>query len=336
MKGIKEKEDMQRLIFRGMRVFVASLLLHLLPAMVFAQSEQLKPGAPPVEQPVVSEGDFAVRLAAVLDVVTTDDEIEAESRLGEIGIAPWNGWIADYPVTPDIVAELQDAVSEASASNKLSMSKDEAVNRLIAVAVEFGLSVRPYTAGATYEPTSASCANYPNPTMINKSYTSEGPPVVTYYCPPPDYYNMYAWVPYPFWWSDLWFPGFFILHDFHRVVHVQKKVVVIRNHFHDDRSNRTFRIDPVERFRGRTFAGIGVSRTKNFIPTGVPRSERTIFNGRRAERMPSGVTVVPPSRGGERIIPAPRSGERIAPPSGERRISPRSGGGGSGGREERR
>ena len=332
----KENEDMQRLIFRGARVFLAGLLLLLMPAMVLAQSEQLKSGAPPVGQPVVSEGDFAVRLASALAVVTTEDEVEAESRLGEIGIAPRNGWIADYPVTPDIVAELQDAVSEAAASNRLPLSKDEALNRLTAVAVEFGLSVRPYTAGATYEPTAASCANYPNPTVINNSYTSEGPPVVTYYCPPPDYYNMYAWVPYPFWWSDLWFPGFFILHDFHRVVHVQKRVVVIRNHFHDDRTNRTFRIDPVKRFRGRTFAGIGVSRPKSFIPTGVPRSERTIFNGPRAQRMPGGVTVPPPSRGGERIIPAPRGGERIVPPTGDRRISPRSGGGGSRGREQRR
>jgi hypothetical protein len=327
---------MQRLIFRGARVFVASLLLLLMPAMVLAQSEQLRPGAPPVGQPVVSEGDFAVRLAFALAVVTTEDEVEAESRLGEIGIAPRNGWIADYPVTPDIVAELQDAVSEAAASNRLSLSKDEALNRLTAVVVEFGLSVRPYIAGATYEPTAESCANYPNPTVINNSYTSEGPPVVTYYCPPPDYYNMYTWVPYPFWWSDLWFPGFFILHDFHRVVHVQKRVVVIRNHFNDVRTNRAFRIDPVERFRGRTFAGIGVSRPKNFIPTGVPRSERTIFNGPRAKRMPAGVTISPPSRGGERIIPAPRGGERIVPPTGDGRISPRSGGGGSRGREERR
>jgi hypothetical protein len=75
--------------------------------MVLAQSEQLRPGAPPVGQPVVSEGDFAVRLAFALAVVTTEDEVEAESRLGEIGIAPRNGWIADYPVTPDIVAELR-------------------------------------------------------------------------------------------------------------------------------------------------------------------------------------------------------------------------------------
>ncbi|ABQ24743.1 hypothetical protein [Geotalea uraniireducens] len=327
---------MKRVIFGEARVFVVSLLLLLMPAMVFAQAGQIKPGAPPIEQPLVSEGDFAVRLGSALAVTTTDDEVEAESRLGELGIAPRNGWIADYPVTPDIIVELQNSLVEAVASGKLLLSKDEAHKKLSDVVAEFGLALKPYTAGAIYEPTPASCENYPNPAVVEKSYTSEGAPVVTYYCPPPDYYSLYAWVPYPFWWSDLWFPGFFILHDFHRVVHVHRKVSVITNHFNDVRTHRVFRVDPVERSRGKTFAGIGVTRPKDYIQTGVPRGERTIFNAPRALKMPAGGAATPPVRGGERvspvlrggekIAPAPRGGERITPPSGGVRISPPSGG----------
>ena len=318
---------MKRLIFSKTVMFAASLFLLLMPSMALAQGGQVKPGAPPVEQPLVSEGDFAVSLGSALAVTTTDDEVEAESQLSEVGIAPRNGWIADYPVTPDILVELQNSLVEAAASGKLSLSKDEAQKRFNGVVVEFGLALKPYTAGTIYEPTAASCENYPNPAMVEKSYTSEGVPVVTYYCPPPEYYNLYAWVPYPFWWSDLWFPGFFILNDFHRVVHHHRKVVVITNHFNDVRSHRVFRVDPVERFRGKTFAGIGVSRPKNFIQTGVPRGERTIFNGPRAMRMPAGGTPPPAVRGGERVSPVPRGGERISPPSGGVRISPPSGGG---------
>ena len=42
--------------------------------------------------------------------------------------------------------------------------------------------------------------------------------MVTYYAPPPDYYYLYSWVPYPFWCDEFWFGGFFILNDFHRSV----------------------------------------------------------------------------------------------------------------------
>lgn len=318
---------MQRLPFSKVKLFLLSLLLLLLPAVILAQSEQPKPGAPPVAQSLVSEGDFAVRLGAALAVVTTDDEVEAESRLGELGISPRNGWIADYPVTPDIIAELQDAVTNAAVAKKIALAKDEALKKFTYVTAGLGLSVRPYATVTPYEPTPASCENYPNPIAVNNTYVTEGPPVVTYYCPPPDYYYLYSWVPCPFWWSDLWFPGFFILNDFHRVVHVRNRVVIITNHFNELRTHNAFRIDPVERFRGKTFAGIGVSRPRDFIQTGIPKSERTIFNGLRGTRMPAGGTVTPTSRGGERISPVPR-GETISPvPRGGERISPPAGGG---------
>jgi hypothetical protein len=339
---------MKKLPMRDVRVSVMSLFLLVMPAMVYAQSEQPKAGPPPIAQQLVREGDFAIKLHAALGLGTAEDEAEAESRLGEAGISPRNGWIADYPVTPDIVGELQKAVGDAADAGKISMGKDEALKRLDGVNAELSLAVKPQTPEIvkTYEPVAEEAKNYPDPTVINNYYYNEGPPVVTYYAPPPDYYYLYAWVPSPFWWYDFWFPGFFVLRDFHRTVFVNQRVFFVSNHFNDVRGHRVFRVDPVSRFRGRTFAGIGVSNRRGFISTGVPRSERTIFNGPRT-RMPSGTrtfsapsrggrTVAPPSRGGRTISPAPRSGKTISPPAGGgRSVGPSMRGGRTGGSTSR-
>ena len=81
-----------------------------------------------------------------MGVGNTDDEVEAETRLGEIGITPRNGWIADYPVTPDILGELQKSVSDAADARKLSMSRDEALKRLNDVSAQLGVGVSPLRA----------------------------------------------------------------------------------------------------------------------------------------------------------------------------------------------
>ena len=86
-----------------------------------------KPRPPSVEQDLVREGSFAMKLAEALKVGEVNNEAEAESRLAQIGIAPRNGWIADYPVTPGIIGELQNAVSAAADSGELAMEKEEAM-----------------------------------------------------------------------------------------------------------------------------------------------------------------------------------------------------------------
>lgn len=300
---------MNGLPFRVVRIFVVALLLAM-PAMLQAQGEQTEQGPPPIGQPLINEGTLAVQLAGALELAETEDEVEAESRLGEVGIAPRNGWIADYPVTPDIVTELQQSVAEAADSGRISLDRDEALLRLDEVTAGLGLSVKPHTAGQSYEGTPPSCENYPNPAAIRSAYTAEGAPVVTYYCPPPDYYNRYAWVPSPFWWSGFWFPGFFILHDFDRVVHLHGRGVVIRNRFQDDRTRRVFRIDPVARFRGKTFAGIGVPHRRGHISTGVSGSERTIFNESGARRGSGGRSFGKPSRHDKVIKPFSGGGRK--------------------------
>jgi len=277
---------MKKLPFCKICLSAALILVLWLPAILCAQEAQ----PPSVGAPLVREGDFAVQLSSALGLENASEEVEAESWLGSVGIAPRNGWIADYPVTPDIVGELQASVGSAADANRILISRDEALDLFVAVCTQFGLSVTPYTGATVAKP--PSCDNYPNPLTIDGYYSSEGPPVVTYYCPPPDYYYLYAWVPYPFWWTGFWFSGFFVLHDFHRPFFVHNRVKFVSNHFNDVKRNRVFRIDPVTRFNGKTYAGIGARRSKNFVSTGVPRSDRDVFNAPR-ERMAPGM-VSPP------------------------------------------
>ena len=298
---------MKRSLWSNVSFLIMGMLLLLTPTITQAADEQVKPAKPPLAQQLVREGDLAVKLQSALALGKAKDEAEAESRLGEAGISPRNGWIADYPVTPDIVAEVQESVSKAADNKKISMSKDEALRNFNNIVAEADLKIKPYTAGKKPEATYSEPLEYPDQTVINDYYAAEGPPVVTYYTPPPDYYYLYVWVPYPFWWFDFWCPGFFVLRDFHRTVFVDGRVFFISNHFNDFRTHRVFRVDPIERFRGRTFAGIGVTNRKAFIPTGVSRSnERTIFNGTRTRMTPSGRMGITP--GGGRMSVSPPSG----------------------------
>jgi len=335
---------MTRFIIRECMALTVSLLLLLIPVIGHAQSEQLNVAPPPIGQQLVREGTFALKMASAFSLEAGDDEAEAESRLGDAGIMPRNGWIADYPVTPDIVAELQKSVSDAADAGKLTMNRQEALKKFEGLKAEFGLIIKPHGNDATYPGTPPKYENYPDPAVINNYYEEQGPPVVTYYAPPPDYYYLYGWVPSPFWWSGFWFPGFFILNDFHRTVFIHNRPFFVSNHFNDIRRHRVFRIDPVQRFRGRTFTGIS-PRTRESISTGVPRSDRTIFNGPSARRTPrmgvppaaGGGRMVSPPRGGGRMVSPPVGGGRItAPPGGGRMTVPPAGGGGSRERGERR
>jgi hypothetical protein len=196
----------------------------------------------------------------------------------------------------------------------------------------------PYAPQGSNEAVPPGSENYPNPSVVNNYYYNEGPPVMTYYTPPPDFYYLYAWVPFPFWWSGFWFPGFFVLHDFHRTIIVDRRPVFVSNHFRDVRVNRVFRIDPDARFRGRTFGGIG-TRTRAIVPTGIPGSERRIFNNPPPRNAPGGATVrppsvrsrsmTPPSRSGMTATPPPRSGTAMPPSRSSATVAPPSRSGGA-------
>ena len=246
-------------------IFIVGSLL-LMYGLVMAQPEQTTAGNPPLEQPLIREGDLAMKLAEALKLGAAESEAEAESTLSSVDITPRNGWIADYPVTPDIAGELQDSVSEAADSGKITMAREAALKIFRDVMNGYDLSLKADTSGQVAGETTGQ--DYPDSTVENNYYYDEGPPVVTYYSPPPDYAYLYTWVPYPFWWSDVWFPGYFILGDFdvdvdrHRHGHGRdhdhdrdrdhrKRIT---NHFADTRTGKMSRIEPANRSHGGTFS----------------------------------------------------------------------------------
>jgi hypothetical protein len=234
-------------------VMALALLFMALPA-AYPQANQTTSTPPPVASILVREGDFANRLVSALEIGTAANETEAETMLAAAGIAPKNGWISDYPITPDILGELQDALAAAADSNRLLMGEDEALEVLDRVSADVGLYVLTDTSGEYVETLPPASPQYTEPAVINNYYYNEGPPVVTYYAPPPDYLYLYAWVPYPFWWSGFSFSGFFILHDFHKVSIIHKRVVAVSNHvFH---RHRFYKIDPVRRRGGKSLRAV--------------------------------------------------------------------------------
>lgn len=279
---MSEVKIMKRSIFIIIMMCLAVLFLVALTA--YAETVQARAGQPPVAQPLVREGTIALKLADALKLGTAANEAEAESMLGAAGIAPRNGWIADYPVTPDTVGELRNAVIEESGAQSLTLGKDEALKAFEDVMRAYGLSIEP-----SYDRTADAPPDYdtPDAAPIDNYYDTEGPPIVTYYAPPTDYYDYYTWVPYPFWWADFWFPGFFVLADFHRVVIVNKRPEVITNHVMDKRTNKMAVIDPVKRIAldpagrvsGKNFMGAGTSNTRNTVSPGVRMETGPVSSG---------------------------------------------------------
>ena len=142
-----------------------------MPAMAAAQAGDKTTSPPPVKQALIPEGFFAIKLGDALKLGPPKTEAEAETSLTSLGIVPKNGWIADYPVTPDVIIELQNSVGTAADSGKLAMKKDEATKAVQDVASELGLPV--VTAGGqSGQTTSAeSYGQYSNPSEINNYYS---------------------------------------------------------------------------------------------------------------------------------------------------------------------
>ncbi len=249
-----------------------AITLLSMPFTIYAQADQ-KQTAPSISQTLIPEGDFALKLAPALKLGTPSNEAQAEDMLTSAGIAPKNGWIADYPLTPNIVGELQSAVVTAADSKKLPMEKDDALKVFQGITTEFGLAIAP--GSGQYAENQAS--EYVQPQEINNYYYDEGPPVVTYYAPPWDYYYLYDWVPYPFWWTGFFFPGFFILNDFDTFVFIghHHHRFRITNHFFNHRTHAFGRVDPVNH-SWTTF-----SRTTAFNSTATRNAASSIF--RRSE-----------------------------------------------------
>jgi hypothetical protein len=229
--------------------------LLLLPFAAFAQdygSQQQMPSqqAPPVAQPLVREGDFAIKLAAKLDLGLPQDEATAEDLLAKADVVPENGWLSDYPVTPEIIGQIQNAVAKSASAGKLPMTAEEATRGLYSLTAELNLPTPAGMGGTAVESEKPADQPPANTTEINNYYYDQGPPIVTYYPPPAEYAYLYAWVPYPAWWFGFWFPGFYICHNFTTTVVVTSPFIIGGHEHHEWRhraivSNRV--IDPISR-----------------------------------------------------------------------------------------
>ena len=176
-----------------------------------ASAQSSTSGRPPIEQPLVSEGEFAVELATALNLTSSKDEAAAEDALDSIGITPRNGWISDYPMTPEIIAEVRESTARSASSGSLSISEADAARPVDNVSIAMNLQIevagentlmiefKPNTGQAPRPP-----RRFPNmkrPQVLRYTMTSTDLPVVSYYPPPSNYGYLYAWVPWPFWWE---------------------------------------------------------------------------------------------------------------------------------------
>ncbi len=302
----------------------------LMPLTAYAQSNQPAATPPPVAPTLVREGDFATQLVTKLNLGTPKDEAEAESILTSYGIAPKNGWISDYPVTPDIIGELQSAVEAAADSNRLPMAKVDALKVYRTTAAELGLPITAEIAGKPGQSTPPTSPEYTDSSAINQYYADEGPPVVTYYPPPPDYGYLYGWVPYPFWCSGFFFPGFFVLtdfdiivvddfhhdhdfdhdHDSHNGHDGHFKNHTITNHFTDPKTHAMVKVDPTTRATGRTTSVALTRASQGFSSPSAKQGATAIFN-RSVERERSSALTGTGSRNSERSVPGTANGRTL-------------------------
>ncbi|MFZ0946429.1 MAG: hypothetical protein WB930_00580 [Syntrophobacteraceae bacterium] len=250
---------------KAMLVMIVAVSLVLAPYASAVNAKTSPSAAPPIEQPLVREGDFAVKLANALNINTSSDEAAAESALSSIGIEPRNGWIADYPITPDIIAEVRGSTARATSSGNLKMAEAEAAGIVDKVGIDMKLPVNvageqySYSAGAgsEYAAPPADVGLYDEePAYVANYYDEYGPPVVTYYPPPWDYYWLYDWVPWPFWWGGFGFGGFFVLGDFD----VNRHGRHFSNHFRN--ANGTWsRVDAGTRSAGKASSSFAANRS---------------------------------------------------------------------------
>ncbi len=301
---------------------------------------------PSVGQQVIREGDYAIELVKTLKIGPVEKEIDAETALANIGIAPTSGWISNFPVTPDIIVQLQTAIDAAADAGKLPMNKADAEQAFAALNNNMGIEISQAGQGEQYTSDEA----YTAPTVINNYYYDEGPPVITYYSPPPDFAYLYLWDPFPFWCGGFWFPGYYVLSDFdftfvtyNRFAFIDRdefrfyrhnnwllrKDRQISSHVIDPATRRAVALDPVSQrplartsFRpigAKTFAPVSRATLREQKMTGNAgfRGERRFgrFNSRSAGRILNRSINRPGTPG------APVFGRNLRPSHGFRRGS---------------
>jgi len=255
----------------------------------------------------VREGDFAIKLAALYGLGAPANETEAEDLLSSAGVIPLNGWISDYPVTPEILGQLQEAAARAASEGRLPMAADKATQLLYDLASQMNL---PVPAGP--ESTVAAAQTAPAQPDIYNYYTGYGPPIITYYPPPPAYFYLYAWVPYPVWWYGYYYPGFYICNNFSTTVVVNSRTAYVRNRFVDPATRRVVRVEPVTRTGRDTVRHGTVLRTSDGRTFRNIREMRQGIVSGDVQKGGRGIHAIrPPGAGGFRSPDERRSAQDI-------------------------
>ena len=290
LQSVGKEYQMKRVL-----VILVAAGLVLAPYIASVNAQSSTSNRPPIGQPLVSEGEFAVELATALNLSLSHEEAAAEDALGSISIAPRNGWISDYPMTPDIIAEVRESAARSASSGSLKMAEIEATGIVDSVSTAMNLPIEVaggkgayesgsssnsssgYESGSSFEYQSSSSSEYQSssgapppevseyaaPAEVEGYYNEYGPPIVSYYPPPWGYSSLYAWVPWPFWWGGFGFGGFFILNDFDR-----------HDHFHHFSNHVTNANGSVSRINAVTRATATGTRSSSSL-AGAGRSTQT-------------------------------------------------------------
>ena len=99
--------------------------------------------SPPVAHTLVPEGVLAMQLTEALKLGPVTDEAKAEELLSSLGIEPKNGWLAEYPVTPDVLGDVEEGISKASEQRKIKLTKDQVLKLVGDVKAKLGFDVNP-------------------------------------------------------------------------------------------------------------------------------------------------------------------------------------------------
>ena len=296
-------------------IFLAASLLPA-PYIASVSAKSSPSGPPPIEQPLVREGEFAVELAAALKLTSSKDEAAAEHYLVSIKITPRNGWIADYPMTPDIIAEVRDSAARSASSGNLRISETDAAGIVDKVSIAMNLPVKvagqkyTYESGSGYQSGSvappSTVSEYVEPNVVDDYYYANEPPVVTYYQPPGEYAYLYDRFRDQFWWDGYGFGGFFIrqFRQRHHNHHITNHVT--------NANGTVSRIGGTERARANATANTGVTSASRDLTTSGSVRDMDRFSS--SPGLNHDADSASPSHSGRTFGSAPQS---VSPPAAD-------------------
>ena len=96
-----------------------------------------------VEQTLVPESVLVMQLIEALNLGPVADSAKAEDLLSSLGIEPENGWIAEYPVTPQVLGDVEQGIAMAGDQGKIAFNKEQALKLFRDVKLRLGFDIKP-------------------------------------------------------------------------------------------------------------------------------------------------------------------------------------------------